>query len=684
MATYQILEDCEGGLSKPLYQPLDIQQKQIRTLEVLPGWPGSAIRCRLSIVSLITDPRPQYDALSYTWGAATKARSITVEVAGTVHQVGTTDNLYEAVQSMRARMAKVWTVWVDALCIDQSNDAERGTQVAMMGEIYRNARQVNIWLGMPNPASILVRTKQALDNIRHLCTSEDAARVIYHDPRRRYPAKTQLLRSFYHIIIRQIPQCIDESLCNIQPKWMDRAWVIQEYAVGRRTVFYFGRRRLVWDDRLPSALHFMDLAIPGLRCCQYLFCTLAQMDFVFTNVNGRLGDARGREHKKLASLQRSASITRVAQATDPRDKVYSLLGLIHPEEARLIPPDYTLPVWVVYARATFACIMADGLTRVLRDVEHSSRAFDTLPSWTIDFSCYPEPTPPLKHGLGTVHIERRQARDNRNLATPKPELCLIVYPLDPLQRPVKARDDTVSIPSAVLSTDQRCLVVHGTCLARIETYIYCNPRKFYNTSWDPSPITVQDEIFYLADQMSCMMLERDIRLRAVAAATSCPANSRIQPAIAQPRALTGDESKALIFFPDQRPAGERWRMVDLLVACGRAWDICTQLCNPFTGCIAEDRSSDSGIEDEAQLFLDLGKSLSVCTTSTGLLVFSPEDVLPGDMLILLAHCPLAIICRRCEDRWTFVGQAYVHTPPGTSLGRALEGVELDVEEMIIC
>ncbi|KAK5707568.1 hypothetical protein LTR97_000105 [Elasticomyces elasticus] len=163
MATYQRLEDIEGDPNNFLYQPLDIQQKQIRTLEVLPGWPGSPIRCRLSIVSLITDPRPQYDALSYTWGAATKARFITVEVAGAVHQVGTTDNLYEALQSMRARIARIWTVWVDALCIDQSNDAENGTQVAMMGDIYRNARQVNIWLGMPIPASFLVHDLPGLD-----------------------------------------------------------------------------------------------------------------------------------------------------------------------------------------------------------------------------------------------------------------------------------------------------------------------------------------------------------------------------------------------------------------------------------------------------------------------------------------------------------------------------------------
>ncbi|KAK5685578.1 hypothetical protein LTS10_003659 [Elasticomyces elasticus] len=433
MAAYQRLEDSEDGLNNFLYQPLDIQQKQIRTLEVLPGWPGSAIRCRLSIVSLSTDPRPEYDALSYTWGAATKARFITVEVAGTVHQVGTTDNLYEALQSMRARIAKVWTVWVDALCIDQSNDAEKGTQVAMMGDIYRNARQVDIWLGMPNPASFLLRTRQAFANIRHLCTSKEAAKLT-NDALRKDSAdgaKAKLLRILYHIIVRQITQRIDESLCNSQPRWIDRAWVMQEYAVSCRMVFYFGRRRLVWDDSLPGGSGFAYLAIEGLKHYHHLFSTLELMDAVFTNVQGLSGEETmpiGREHKISASLLESAASTRLAQATDPRDKVYSLLGLTPLEEARLIPPDYTLPVGVVYARATFACIMVHGITAVLENVVHRERAFDTLPSWTIDFSRYPTSISYLGQ-VGTVQIERRQAQDNDNLATPKPELCLIVSTL---------------------------------------------------------------------------------------------------------------------------------------------------------------------------------------------------------------------------------------------------------------
>ena len=42
-------------------------------------------------------------------------------------------------------------LWIDQICIDQGSTAEKGDQVAIMGEIYRGASEVLIWLG---PASL--------------------------------------------------------------------------------------------------------------------------------------------------------------------------------------------------------------------------------------------------------------------------------------------------------------------------------------------------------------------------------------------------------------------------------------------------------------------------------------------------------------------------------------------------
>ena len=45
------------------------------------------------------------------------------------------------------------SLWIDAICIDQSHAEEKSHQVAMMLDIYRNADRVYAWLGEGTPES---------------------------------------------------------------------------------------------------------------------------------------------------------------------------------------------------------------------------------------------------------------------------------------------------------------------------------------------------------------------------------------------------------------------------------------------------------------------------------------------------------------------------------------------------
>ena len=93
------------------------------------------------------DFEPKYEALSYTWGVSKKGRTIRVNAE---HRVAVTDNLFLALQRLRRRYFKR-AHWVDAICINQSNNEERSQQVAMMARIYRQATCINVWLGEPGP-----------------------------------------------------------------------------------------------------------------------------------------------------------------------------------------------------------------------------------------------------------------------------------------------------------------------------------------------------------------------------------------------------------------------------------------------------------------------------------------------------------------------------------------------------
>jgi hypothetical protein len=126
-----------------LYRDLDItgDSAGIRVLDLHPG-AGTKLRATLRVVSL--NAKPQYEALSYTWGA----RGSTVVILNDNCPASTTNNLANALRRLRRRSGKR-TLWVDAICINQADTAERSRQVALMGRIYSNAWYVNVWLGDP-------------------------------------------------------------------------------------------------------------------------------------------------------------------------------------------------------------------------------------------------------------------------------------------------------------------------------------------------------------------------------------------------------------------------------------------------------------------------------------------------------------------------------------------------------
>lgn len=114
--------------------------RQIRLIHLLPGTWRDGIECTLEVVAL--NDKPQYKALSYVWGDAGKTKPITVNG----QPFAVTENLYNGLQRIRDPRGQ-FTLWVDAICINQADMAERQHQVQLMGEIFSNAVEVVAWLG---------------------------------------------------------------------------------------------------------------------------------------------------------------------------------------------------------------------------------------------------------------------------------------------------------------------------------------------------------------------------------------------------------------------------------------------------------------------------------------------------------------------------------------------------------
>jgi hypothetical protein len=152
-------------MSSYLYSPLPPEGYNIRLLCLLPNEDEAApLQCALRNYSLPKlDTRTHlYEALSYVWGNPDETLPICVDGG----QFPVTLNLHAALSHLRDRSFER-IIWVDAVCIDQTNSEERKKQVQLMAKIYSKAHRVIVWLGKGSADTI-----GALEDI-HLAANEE-------------------------------------------------------------------------------------------------------------------------------------------------------------------------------------------------------------------------------------------------------------------------------------------------------------------------------------------------------------------------------------------------------------------------------------------------------------------------------------------------------------------------------
>ncbi|KAI1181880.1 HET-domain-containing protein [Nemania serpens] len=353
----------------PIYQSLDPALECIRVLDLLPGVFESDLRCSLRTVAL--SDKPSYTALSYTWGRRIEERFLKirpdVKWMGKSVKLPITDNLFRALSRLRRPIQK-HVLWVDAVCINQDDIDERSAQVALMGKIYSNASSTAIWLGDFSGTSIY---DGELTGVQKLVQSA-----------------SPILRNHSLSDILWNVDCIpmDHAIQTTTPSWKDRGWIIQEYVLSQRPYLQFGSRTRMIDKADPSLGHRgfavpdsgwilekkVD-ALPGLWGLAERFRKLDEI---------RAERERGRE----MSFYSAALATSGCKTTDPRDKVYSLLGFLNPIERKLVSPDYHSSTEVVFSRATYAAFKGPTNFAILELKKfNTSGGASTLPTWAYDF-----------------------------------------------------------------------------------------------------------------------------------------------------------------------------------------------------------------------------------------------------------------------------------------------------------
>jgi len=144
------------------HQPLKSPEKEARLLELNPGDISTPLSCKIHSVDVEDTPLP-YEAVSYTWalqnGDASLSSEISVEPTDTVVMISTScENMLRRLRhTIEKRL-----LWVDMVCIDQSNTGERNHQVGLMKTIYSNSRCVLIDVGY-HPEGVEVFEYLSLD-----------------------------------------------------------------------------------------------------------------------------------------------------------------------------------------------------------------------------------------------------------------------------------------------------------------------------------------------------------------------------------------------------------------------------------------------------------------------------------------------------------------------------------------
>lgn len=130
--------------------------------------------------SLLSYPHefcPEYDAASYAWGGedGDMSRDQPIYIGPYWDVLLQTKNCRSLLRYLRPRMG-LRTVWVDALCINQKDKAERVNQVSRMGYIYQGCSRAILYLGdgVVEASEQPYRARQKL----HLISAEKLQRAL--------------------------------------------------------------------------------------------------------------------------------------------------------------------------------------------------------------------------------------------------------------------------------------------------------------------------------------------------------------------------------------------------------------------------------------------------------------------------------------------------------------------------
>jgi hypothetical protein len=242
---------------------------EIRLIEIDAGHRRDPLRAKVQYRHL--SRRPKYDALSYTWGSAFNKESayssrVPFELRGEAFDlildginVKITESLHEALIRIRKPESSVM-LWADAVCIDQTYNAEKSWQLQKMQTIYRGASRVIVWLGSADGTSDLAISTLASGYRHYLRTSphtklgqiQSDQPALTNDSEFRDQMTAASFGRLFGLTIQSnvpIPAYPIKAVADLLARaYWGRAWCWQEFAVAGASTIMCGDQTLDSGD----------------------------------------------------------------------------------------------------------------------------------------------------------------------------------------------------------------------------------------------------------------------------------------------------------------------------------------------------------------------------------------------------------------------------------------------------
>ncbi|KAJ4362875.1 hypothetical protein N0V83_009992 [Neocucurbitaria cava] len=426
--------DEERGRSG-IYQRLD--GRAIRLLSIKPGYWAEPIECELQISCL--DTAPAYEALSYCWGPEGNPESMVCNGV----QMSITQSLADALKHMRRSpewdsvapwpeshplhsKGKAWEafatnrnerfgrssgaegvlLWADAVCINQKDLEEQERQVEMMGEIYKRASKVMIWLGKEDAQSLEPIGKPRRDRVglvnrfylglygtMPICLSFIAQALKHADEGRNRLADMKPAEDSGHRNLAYGfpgPYAMEwEYLRDLFDKrWFQRVWVVQEVVLASQAIALIGDWEIQWGEMGRAAVwfHSKGYALPAVM----KYPIRERQDFLPISKLVSVWELCAQVERRFPLLDLLREF-RNREAKKPHDKIYATFGMAEGFEDikqrgfdPLVKPSYKKPVVDVYRDVAKFLVIEYGNLQIL---SHAGEApiLSDWPSWVPDW-----------------------------------------------------------------------------------------------------------------------------------------------------------------------------------------------------------------------------------------------------------------------------------------------------------